>query len=336
MLIVIKSLGHSATVYQAAKERLEKEYGSKRRQTALCLEELDRFQSRSGHAKDIADLLNIAAINLREAGHFEELSNGILYTKLQKKILEEKLTQYHCWIYEKGEKENIETLRKWVIGEAEIKTVAVETIHGLKDPNNKYQRKEKSFFKNSKPGKKSFRQCVICGAEHVIWTCNKKFKSLSVHERWKAVKQHNLSYRCQGVGHLGQENSRIQTCIIDGCKEMHNRMLRGKQTSIKNSAEVNENIHSKVDEKSCTQPEIRSSSTNMEKEQSGNDKEGSHPGKSKEKEQKEERSHTTKTASAISFFLPLRTVAVVVCNDNIRITVSALLDDASTKTLMMM
>ena len=74
----------------------------------------------------------------------------------------------------------------------------------------------------------------------------------------------------------------------------------------------------------------------MEKEQSGNDKEGSHPGKSKEKEQKEERSHTTKTASAISFFLPLRTVAVVVCNDNIRITVSALLDDASTKTLMMM
>ena len=52
-------------------------------------------------------------------------------------------------------------------------------------------------------------------------------------------------------------------------------------------------INSRVDEKSCTQPEIRGSSTNMEKGQSRNEKEGSHPGKSKEKEQKEERSYIT-------------------------------------------
>lgn len=60
------------------------------------MEELDRFQSiRNGHAKDMekfADLLDIAVISLCEAGRFEELSNETLYTKLQKKIPEEKLT----------------------------------------------------------------------------------------------------------------------------------------------------------------------------------------------------------------------------------------------------
>ena len=34
----------------------------------------------------------------------------------------------------------------------------------------------------------------------------------------------------------------------------------------------------------------------------------------------------------MSDFISLRTVLVVVCNDNIRMTVNALLDDASTKT----
>ena len=235
---------------------------------------------------------------------------------MQKKIPDEKLTQHHNWIYEKGEKENVETLRKWVIQEVEFKTVVAERIHGLKDPNNKYHRKEKSFFTNSKPGKISVCQGEICGKEHVIWTCN-KFKSLNIHERWKAEKQHHLCYRYLGVGNLGQECSRIQTYSIDGCKEMHNRMLHGKETSVKNSTERNENINSRADEKSCTQLEIWSSSTDMEKEQSRNDKEESHSGKSKEKEQKDERFHTTdtnQTTSAMSDFISLRTFPVTYIN----------------------
>ena len=56
-------------------------------------------------------------------------------------------------------------------------------------------------------------------------------------------------------------------------------MFHGKHTSIKKSAERNENINSRADEKSCTQLEIWSSSTNTEKEQSWNDKEESHSGK---------------------------------------------------------
>ena len=43
----------------------------------------------------VADMLDIAIINLREAGNIEELSNETLYTKLQKKSPEEKINQYY-------------------------------------------------------------------------------------------------------------------------------------------------------------------------------------------------------------------------------------------------
>ena len=42
-----------------------------------------------------ADPLDIAVINLHEAGCLEKLSNRTLYIKLQLKIPEEKLIQYH-------------------------------------------------------------------------------------------------------------------------------------------------------------------------------------------------------------------------------------------------
>ena len=96
---VTESLGHPTTAYQATKERLERKYGGQRRQVALRLQERDRFHPiRRGHTKNIdlfADLLDTAFINLRETGGLEELLNGTLYTKLQKKIPEQKLTQFY-------------------------------------------------------------------------------------------------------------------------------------------------------------------------------------------------------------------------------------------------
>ena len=89
-LRAIKSLGHSATGYQTAKERLDRKFGGQRRQIALYLEELDNFRPiRPGNSKDIeryADLLDIAIVNLKEANRSEELQDGLLYMKLQKKL----------------------------------------------------------------------------------------------------------------------------------------------------------------------------------------------------------------------------------------------------------
>ena len=57
-LKVIKSLGYSTTAYEAAKDRLERKFGGKRRQIALYLEEIDSFRPvRYGNAKDLENML---------------------------------------------------------------------------------------------------------------------------------------------------------------------------------------------------------------------------------------------------------------------------------------
>ena len=103
-LKVIDSLGHSAAAYQAAKDRLDRKYGGKRRQIALYLEELEEFlQIRHGNAKDIEEfayLLDIVMINQQEARQHHELGVGSLYAKLQRKIPEAMLARYHRWVFE--------------------------------------------------------------------------------------------------------------------------------------------------------------------------------------------------------------------------------------------
>ena len=75
----IENLGHSESPYEAAKSRLERKYGGRRRQIALHLEELDNFKPvRPGHLNDIerfADVLDIAVVNLKKARRYEEMGN---------------------------------------------------------------------------------------------------------------------------------------------------------------------------------------------------------------------------------------------------------------------
>ena len=104
-LRAIESLGHSATAYHTAKERLERKFGGHRRQIALYLEEVDNFRPIClGNYKEIekfADLLDITIVNLKEANRLEELNDGLLYLKLQKKLPTSMLSSYHRWIFEK-------------------------------------------------------------------------------------------------------------------------------------------------------------------------------------------------------------------------------------------
>ena len=83
---VIENLGHSASAYQAAKERLERKYGGKQRQTAIYMEKVDNFRPiQYDNHKDIetfADLLDIVVVNLKDAGRIEELGGGFPVYKI--------------------------------------------------------------------------------------------------------------------------------------------------------------------------------------------------------------------------------------------------------------
>ena len=103
-LKVVKSLGHSAAAYEVAKDRLQRKYGGQRHRINLFLDELDNFRPvRPGNAKDLdyfADLLDMLFVNLRESKRLEELGNGSLYLKAQKKLSKTMLANYHRWIHE--------------------------------------------------------------------------------------------------------------------------------------------------------------------------------------------------------------------------------------------
>ena len=127
-LKAIENLGHSSFAYEAAKERLERQYGGRRRQIAVNLEELENYQRiQIGNTRDLeefSDSLEIAIINLKESGKHQELGNGFLYTKLQKKLPESMLAMYHRWIFEHSLSGSVRTLRTWIIEESEFQTVA--------------------------------------------------------------------------------------------------------------------------------------------------------------------------------------------------------------------
>ena len=60
-----------------------------------------------------------------------ELGSGALYIKLQRKLSENLLINYHRWVIDNKRKESVLTLRKFVLREAEFLSVASETIHGI-------------------------------------------------------------------------------------------------------------------------------------------------------------------------------------------------------------
>lgn len=159
---VVEPLGYSAAAFETAKERLEWKFGGKRRQTALHLEELENFKPlRPGNARHLERLAAVA--NLKEARRYEGLGSGSLYLSLCKKLTEVVLAHYHRWNHENDRYQSVETLREFIIHEAESQTVASETIHGL----NKRGRKKDSgatFVGNTQKspgsqGRVGFRLC---------------------------------------------------------------------------------------------------------------------------------------------------------------------------------
>ena len=116
LLKVTESIGHLPAAYQAAKERLERTYGGVRRKIAINLKELGHFRPvRSGNVRDVeklADLLGIIVINLTEGGREEELGNGCLYIKVQKKMTESMLADYRRWLSDKNTPETVQSLRQ--------------------------------------------------------------------------------------------------------------------------------------------------------------------------------------------------------------------------------
>ena len=71
-------------------------------------------------------------LNQKEAKHEDELGNGIFDRRLLHKLTEKMVAQYHRLIFEHKKDENVETLRSFIIQEAESQIAASETVDGLR------------------------------------------------------------------------------------------------------------------------------------------------------------------------------------------------------------
>ena len=108
------------------------------------------------------------------------------------------LAHYHWWIHENGSWLSVETLREFIIQEAEFQTVVLETIHGLSKRGHK---KDSGviFFGNTQKSSGNqrtvgFRLCKVCSGHHGVWRCD-RFKAMSLPERWETAKSLKLCYR---------------------------------------------------------------------------------------------------------------------------------------------
>ena len=306
-LKVVESLGHSAVAYEAAKERLERKYGGIRRQIAINMEEIDQFKPiRPGYARDVeklADLLDILTINLKEAKRTEELGNGSLYLKVQKKLTERMVADYQRWIFEKRKNENVESLREWLLRETEFLTVASETIKGL-GPRSRELHQQTHYGENfSNKNNKIKQKCPVCTESHPVWRCN-QFKVMDTKSRWQTAKKCKLCYRCLCSNHRGNNCNQLGKCGINGCTETHNRLLHD-----------NEKKEDKTQEDNKKADSGKSDQRNNAVSPDGNDH--------------NQHCNTSMKLERVSV-MALRTVPVKLKNGNKELIVNALLDDAST------
>ena len=234
-LTAIENLGHSASAYEAAKHRLERKYGGKRRKKAIFLDDIEQFQQvREGNAEDLehfADLLDLMIINLNEAGEDQDLGNGSFYIQLQRKLPQSLLAKYHRWLFENNVAESVEALKTWVTEESRFQIIASETVNGLTRQNISAQSNEsnrnsvehKTFFMNTRTSQPA-TFCQACTGQHRIWECQ-VFIQKDASERWAFAKRFNLCFRCLAEEHEGKSCRKTRRCGQNSCHKVHHRLL---------------------------------------------------------------------------------------------------------------
>ena len=141
------------------------------------------------------------------------------------------------------------------------------------------------------------------------------------------MQKNRLCFRCLGEGHLGQYCVRTRVCGLNGCKELHHRLLH---TDLHHTGD-------RAIPSQCpgTKGELEQSVALRKKAEK--DKKIVKTGSSREGDQQTcENKFTSSTETTLvtgfTGSIALRTIPVYLKNGNKRLRVNALVDDASTKT----
>ena len=137
-----------------------------------------------------------------------------------------------------------------------------------------------------------------------------------------------LCFRCLGEGYIGQHCCRTRVCSLNGCQEVHHRLLHQQVESTSLGTLVSENKQSKGQEDKFQQGQnVNQSSSEISHKAVVSSTKG-------EPKQKDNQKITTMMSDTVENCgnIALRTIPVYLKSDNRKLKVNTLLDDASTKT----
>ena len=162
---------------------------------------------------------------------------------------------------------------------------------------------------------------------------------MEVPKRWEYAKKSKLCFRCLGEGHSGQSCFRTRVCGLDGCKEVHHRLLHRQAINKNSTLNKNSGDATKLHQQQtgcnvnndAPQPQQQKHvDVNPSVKTAGLISEGETADRNEDATMMSE---TSKTMGNVA----LRTVTVYLKNGDRKLKINALLDDASTKhTLMQM
>ena len=171
--------------------------------------------------EQFSDLLSVAIINLRESRQCHKLGTGSSYVKLQRKLPEMMLASYRRWIFENNRLESVETLREWIVQEAEFHAIVAEAIKGIQ---NQKIKKRSIVMDHSDQKISSLGQCKVCNGKHGVWSCE-VFQRMDINNKWNALKKEKRCFGCLRDDHYSKGCKRKRKCGVHDCDKSHHENI---------------------------------------------------------------------------------------------------------------
>lgn len=166
---------------------------------------------------------------------------------------------------------------------------------------------------------KSYVCCCQPSVHHL--TACPKFSSLSVNDKWTFVKSNKLCFSCLMPFHIVAQCNKKRKCGIDNCIRPHNKILHKKLSSLNPVTVVSgKSLLSSQSDSNETNPSLNSVTVVPEESISSSNKKPD--------------SNETNCHIADNKYTLLKILPVVLKHADVRVETFALLDDASTITLI--
>ncbi|XP_028404112.1 uncharacterized protein LOC114526792 [Dendronephthya gigantea] len=241
-LETVKDLGFTQHAYERAKEKLQRKYGGKRRQTLTHLATLRALPKvRRHNLEELETLLSmldriLIALQDDDRGNDEIRSQHLCLT-VKEKCPVEYVREYKYWLNERDEDDDFKMLVQWIERRVCIMDEAKEETGEFVKAYHGGQRHNQGFNTDKK-----VRKCIVmnCDADHPPWVCP-EFKKLPVATQNQLIAKTRRCFSCLAAGHRSKQCGRKRKCGVSGCESKGHSSLLHEPERIEKQNEDNDN-----------------------------------------------------------------------------------------------